>query len=324
MKPISITMQGFGSYIQSTTIDFSSLGENPIFLITGSTGGGKTTILDAMCFALYCKATGGRRSWSSMRSTAADDALSTSVDFSFQLGDEVYRFYRSQSVYYVRGSGRRDIREEHICYRLTDGLPTDKQAQWELLVSGSETKVRDYAQRLLGLTCEQFSQVIVLPQGDFLKLLRANSNGKAEILQTLFATQMWSQITDKMKQHANTLSKEVGELYATKTALLEREEVETMEALEEKCIRNNSALCAFQTELKQLQKTVKDTLEQLNQAKELQQKIIQKKELERKQSNLYDYAPTIEEKKKLLSSAKQIEQIYPYWQNYQAAKKASR
>lgn len=323
MKPISITMQGFGSYIQSTTIDFSSLGENPIFLITGATGGGKTTILDAMCFALYCKATGGRRSWSSMRSTAADDSLSTSVDFSFQLGNEVYRFYRSQSVYYVRGSGRRDIREEHICYHLTDGLPTDKNAQWELLVSGSETKVRDYAQRLLGLTCEQFSQVIVLPQGDFLKLLRANSSGKAEILQTLFATQMWSQITDKMKQHANMLSKEVGELYATKTALLEREEVETMEALEEKYIRNNATLLASQTELKQLQKTVAHALEQLNQAKELQQKMIQKKELERKQNNLQDYAPAIEEKKKLLASAKQIEQIYPYWQNYQAAKKAS-
>ena len=323
MKPISITMQGFGSYIQSATIDFSSLGENPIFLITGATGGGKTTILDAMCFALYCKATGGRRSWSSMRSTAAEDSLSTSVDFSFQLGSEVYRFYRSQSVYYVRGSGRRDIREEHICYRLTDGLPTDKNAQWELLVSGSETKVRDYAQRLLGLTCEQFSQVIVLPQGDFLKLLRANSNGKAEILQTLFATQIWSQITDKMKQHANTLSKEVGELYATKNALLEREEVETVEALEEKCIRNNAALLTSQTELKQLQKTVAHALEQLNQAKELQQKMIQKKELERKQINLQDYAPAIEEKKKLLSSAKQIEQIYPYWQNYQTSKKSS-
>lgn len=323
MKPISITMQGFGSYIQSATIDFSSLGENPIFLITGATGSGKTTILDAMCFALYCKATGGRRSWSSMRSTAAEDSLSTSVDFSFQLGSEVYRFYRSQSVYYVRGSGRRDIREEHICYRLTDGLPTDKNAQWELLVSGSETKVRDYAQRLLGLTCEQFSQVIVLPQGDFLKLLRANSNGKAEILQTLFATQIWSQITDKMKQHANTLSKEVGELYATKNALLEREEVETVEALEEKCIRNNAALLTSQTELKQLQKTVAHALEQLNQAKELQQKMIQKKELERKQINLQDYAPAIEEKKKLLSSAKQIEQIYPYWQNYQTSKKSS-
>lgn len=323
MKPISITMQGFGSYIQSTTIDFASLGENPIFLITGATGGGKTTILDAMCFALYCKATGGRRSWSSMRSTAADDSLSTTVDFSFQLGSDIYRFYRSQSVYYVRGSGRRDIREEHVCYRLTDGFPTDKNSQWELLISGSETKVRDYAQQLLGLTCEQFSQVIVLPQGDFLKLLRANSSGKAEILQTLFATQMWSQITDKMKQHANMLSKEVGELYATKTALLEREGVETMEALEEKCTQDNSALCASQTELKQLQKTVKDTLVQLNQAKELQQKIMQKKELEQKQNKLQDLAPDIDAKKKLLSSAKQVEQIYPYWQNYQTAKKAS-
>ena len=101
-----------------------------------------------------------------MRSTAADDALSTSVDFSFQLGSEVYRFYRSQSVYYVRGSGRRDIREEHICYRLTDGLPTDKQAQWELLVSGSETKVRDYAQRLLGLTCRTiFSSDCIAARG---------------------------------------------------------------------------------------------------------------------------------------------------------------
>ncbi len=323
MKPISITMQGFGSYIQSTTIDFSSLGENPIFLITGATGGGKTTILDAMCFALYCKATGGRRSWSSMRSTAADDSLSTAVDFSFQLGNEIYRFFRSQSIYYVRGSGRRDIREEHSCYRLTDGFPTEKNAQWELLISGSETKVRDYAQQLLGLTCEQFSQVIVLPQGNFLKLLRANSKDKADILETLFATQMWSQITDKMKQHANTLSKEVGELYATKTALLEREEVETMEALEEKCAQNHSALCASQTELKQLQKTVKDKLEQLNQAKELQQKMMQKQALEQTQNHLQDLAPDIETKKKLLSSAKQIEQVYPYWQNYQAAKKSS-
>ncbi len=111
MKPISITMQGFGSYIQSTTIDFFFVGRKSYLFNYRLHGRRKTTILDAMCFALYCKATGGRRSWSSMRSTAADDALSTSVDFSFQLGSEVYRFYRSQSVYYVRGSGRRDIRK---------------------------------------------------------------------------------------------------------------------------------------------------------------------------------------------------------------------
>ena len=71
MKPISVTMQAFGPYLEKTTVDFTKLGDNPIFLITGATGGGKTTILDAMSFALYCRATGGRRSWSSMRCAAA-------------------------------------------------------------------------------------------------------------------------------------------------------------------------------------------------------------------------------------------------------------
>ena len=62
MKPIKVTMQAFGPYLKETEVDFSLLGERPIFLITGATGGGKTTILDAICFALYCRATGGRRS----------------------------------------------------------------------------------------------------------------------------------------------------------------------------------------------------------------------------------------------------------------------
>ena len=86
MKPISLTMQAFGPYLDAATVDFSRLGEHPIFLITGSTGGGKTTILDAMCFALYCRATGGRRSWGSMRSTSAPDDRATLVDFAFSLG----------------------------------------------------------------------------------------------------------------------------------------------------------------------------------------------------------------------------------------------
>ena len=86
MKPLSLTMQAFGSYLQKTEIDFSLLGDGTIFLITGSTGGGKTTILDAMCFALYCRSTGGHRSWDEMRCTAAPDDLPTLLDFSFRLG----------------------------------------------------------------------------------------------------------------------------------------------------------------------------------------------------------------------------------------------
>ena len=320
MKPISITMQGFGSYIQPVTIDFTLLGENPIFLITGATGGGKTTILDAMCFALYCKATGGRRSWSSMRSTAADDSLRTFVDFTFQLGGDIYRFFRSQSVYYVRGSGRRDIREEHTCHRLTDGLPTDKNAKWELLISGSETKVRDYAEQLLGLDCTQFSQVIVLPQGDFLKLLLANSKEKADILETLFSTQLWSQIAEKVKQHTNNLSREMGDFLSAKEALLKQEEAETTEVLEEKYAQTDAALHTLQAKAKQLQTAAADKLGQLNRANELARKFAQKSELEQSRAELQTQEPQIEETNRRLIFAKKVEQLYPYWQSYQNTK----
>ena len=74
MKAEYLCLQAFGSYRERTEVDFTLLGESPLFLITGSTGGGKTTLLDAMCFALYCRSTGGRRSWGSMRNMQAEDS----------------------------------------------------------------------------------------------------------------------------------------------------------------------------------------------------------------------------------------------------------
>lgn len=94
MKPLKLTLQAFGSYIDRTEIDFERLGENRIFLISGPTGGGKTTLLDAMCFALYCRATGGRRSWAGMRAAGAPPEQETLVEFEFTLGRERYRFCR--------------------------------------------------------------------------------------------------------------------------------------------------------------------------------------------------------------------------------------
>ena len=180
MIPISLRMAAFGPYLREMVIDFTRLQEQSLFLITGATGGGKTSILDGMCFALYCRATGGRRGWTEMRCDSASDDVPTRVDFLFRLGKETYRFCRSIRVHYVRGSGRKEFREEHACWKEQNG-------EWELWESGSETQVRRCAEKLTGLTPEQFSQVIVLPQGDFLRLLRASSREKAEMLRTLFA-----------------------------------------------------------------------------------------------------------------------------------------
>ena len=113
MRPLKLIMEGFGSYLSKTEIDFTLFGKNALFLITGSTGGGKTMILDAISFALYGKATGGERSWEQMRSIDADDSAITSVDFTFSLGGSVYRFVRSQSIYTGRRDGARKVKIEN-------------------------------------------------------------------------------------------------------------------------------------------------------------------------------------------------------------------
>ena len=312
MKPISLTMQAFGPYLDTTTVDFSRLGEHPIFLITGSTGGGKTTILDAMCFALYCRATGGRRSWGSMRSTLAPDDRATLVDFAFSLGGEEYRFCRSQAVHIVRGSGRREIREEHLCYK-------KEQGEWQLLLSGSETKIRERAQLLLGLTCEQFSQVIVLPQGDFLKLLRANSVHKAEILQTLFATKLWADVAKRCKTMAEEFSQKAGECRAARLSILEREGVETKEALEEKNQQTEHSLKEMQRQASVLQAELEKERILLANAKELEQKFQKKMTFEQRWKQLCSQEKTMEQKREMAMLGRKIQQVLPYVQAWKAA-----
>ncbi len=223
MTPIHLTMQAFGPYQEITEISFSEL-QGKLFLITGATGGGKTTILDAICFALFCRATGGRRTWQDMRNLSAGEDVPTVVDFTFSLGGEEYRFQRSWRWHKVRGSGRLEMRDEHQCSRKNAG-------EWELVVSGAEARVREYAQNLLGLTCEQFSQVIVLPQGEFRKLLLSNSTEKTKIFQTLFQTEKWEQITKCAQRLADDLGRQCGQLLSARQSILENENVQTVEEL---------------------------------------------------------------------------------------------
>ena len=268
--------------------------------------------MDAMCFALYCRATGGRRSWGSMRSTSAPDDRATLVDFAFSLGGEEYRFCRSQAVHIVRGSGRREIREEHLCYK-------KEQGEWQLLLSGSETKIRERAQLLLGLTCEQFSQVIVLPQGDFLKLLRANSVNKAEILQTLFATKLWADVAKRCKTMAEEFSQKAGECRAARLSILEREGVETKEALEEKNQQAEHSLKEMQRQASVLQAELEKERILLANAKELEQKFQKKMTLEQRWKQLCSQEKTMEQKREIAVLGRKMQQVFPYVQAWKVA-----
>lgn len=225
MRPISLQVEAFGPYLERTTIDFEKLNEAGLFLITGSTGGGKTTLLDAMCIALYNRSTGGRRSFSDMRSLTADNTKRTEVTFTFSLGEEQYRFHRALFMRKKRGSETYDLHEQHECMKLCGDT-------WQLEASGAARTVTDYAQNLLRLTAEQFSQVIVLPQGEFLRLLRANSKDKGEILKTLFACESWKTVVTKLGDRQKTLYAQRQKSEAMLRTLLEKHGAADLPALE--------------------------------------------------------------------------------------------
>lgn len=225
MKPIRLSFQAFGPYLHETEIDFSTLED--IFLICGPTGGGKTSILDAMCFALYCRATGGKRDFKSMRCNRADKDTETFVEYDFKIGEEIYRFHRSHYMHINRRSGNQETRETHACYK-------KKGDSWELIESGSEAAIRKRAEELLNLSCEQFSQVIVLPQGDFLKFLRANSRERGAMLETLFSADIWERITSNAKDRVQELQSQGRDGVNQIESILKQEGCETEEELAEK------------------------------------------------------------------------------------------
>lgn len=314
MKAEELQLQAFGSYRRLTRIDFRELGENPLFLITGSTGGGKTTLLDAMCFALYCRATGGRRSWGSMRCMEAPDDEETFVEFTFSLGRERYRFRRSRTYYKGRGTGERKVREEHAAYRW------DGEA-WELLVSGAESRVREKAEELLGLTCEQFSQVVVLPQGDFLRLLLANSREKAAMFQTLFGAARWERVSRRLRELAAAKKAQADRLTAERASLLAREEVETPEQLSEKLASLEAEGKVLAGEAEKLEQELGRATEAWNAASLLDRQFRLAEELAQRAQGLERKRPAMEQAEARLALCRRASAFAPHLRSLQAAEK---
>ena len=194
MKPLRLEMTAFGPYPKEVILDFAVLANQSMFLITGPTGAGKTSILDAMVYALYGQTSGGLRDGSDMRSDYADATTPTSVVFEFQVGDHRYRMERTpkQELKKKRGTGTRVV-------LATAAISEWIDEEWKLLTTKAQ-EIRDYVQQIIGFRVDQFLQVVLLPQGDFRKLLVAPTSEREVLLHTIFKTSVYKRMQDVLKE----------------------------------------------------------------------------------------------------------------------------
>ena len=227
MKPLLLQMQALGPFAKTEIIDFTLLGSNPLFLINGPTGSGKSTILDAICFALYGESTGKERDIEEMISDYADSDLHTEVIFTFLIGNNKYKIKRipKQEMKKVKGSGTTEKNSEAVLHSINENNK-------EILLSNKIKDINLKIIEIIGLGVEQFRQVIVLPQGKFRELLTAESKKREEIFSQLFQTHIYKDIENKLKNKASEIKEKVTEESGNISGILKSTEHDSIEKLE--------------------------------------------------------------------------------------------
>ena len=202
MRPIRIEMSAFGPYAGKQTVEMDRLGTSGIYLITGDTGAGKTTIFDAIVFALYGTASSDRRSGDMLRSRYAEPDTPTEVKLVFAYRNKEYEIRRNPTYQ------RPKLRGEGM---------TQENASAELRLPGGEILTRtgevdEKIREILGMTRDQFMQIAMIAQGDFLKLLLAKTEERRKIFSSIFRTGRYARLEERLKQEARQARKTYDDL----------------------------------------------------------------------------------------------------------------
>lgn len=188
MRPLSLNMQYFGPFMNET-IDFRSLSKSQLFLICGKTGSGKTMIFDAMVYALFGKTSTETREESDLRSHFADPKLPTKVQFEFEIKGTEYQIIRT--IKYIKEGNKNPTNPTVEVYK--------KESNEWALVTSSINASNDYLKSLLHMNVKQFRQILILPQGEFKQFLVSNSTDKRSILRTLFDSDRFEALQEKLE-----------------------------------------------------------------------------------------------------------------------------
>ena len=221
MRPIQLTISAFGPYAGRQVLDMDKLGTRGIYLVAGDTGAGKTTIFDAITFALYGEASGQTRRTDMLRSKYAADDVATEVELTFSYGGKVYMVRRNPE--YQRPSKR-------------GGGMVIQKADAQLTYPDGKivTKTKDVTaavEAILGVNCIQFTQIAMIAQGEFLKLLLAPTEDRKKIFRRIFKTELYQQLQERLKSESGRLAHRYEELknsisqYIDGLTMMENEEL---------------------------------------------------------------------------------------------------
>ncbi len=214
MRPIVLKMTAFGPYKDTEVIDFRALEENRLFVISGATGAGKTTIFDGISFALYGQASGvDRANVRALRSHFADDRIQTSVELLFEVKNRMYRIYRE--VPYTKKGNKTETPANCHFYEIRN------EEEIPVVDRQMVTEINKKIEALIGFTQAQFSQIVMLPQGEFRKFLTSDTENKELIMRKIFKTDQYRLLVTKLKEQRDDIQAKLQGEEQQKRALID-------------------------------------------------------------------------------------------------------
>ncbi|MGN8791846.1 AAA family ATPase [Acidaminococcus fermentans] len=315
MRPLELVMNAFGPYAGEETIDFTRLGENRFFLITGPTGSGKTSILDAITFALYGTASGDLRDNRSLRSDYATPDRKTEVRFTFRNQDRTYEVTRTpeQVLNKQRGEGTRTV---PAGASLVEILPEGERK----VLGTSNSAVTRAVEQLLGFQARQFRQLMVLPQGEFRRFLVADSKERKTVLETLFKTGQYSALEDALDARAKVLKKQHEECRQKYQLLLESAGTHSPAALKQRIQEEQQQAKDLETQAAQAQKAASAALNTLQQGQQLAYTFQRWQEGQKRKEALAAQADTIRDLQQRIRWLDEALKLHPIYDRTRKAK----
>jgi DNA repair protein SbcC/Rad50 len=311
MRPVKLSLSAFGPYAGDQVVDFGALKDRTLFIIHGRTGSGKTSILDAISFALYGVCSGKHREIKQIRSDHAAPTSVTEVTFEFTISDKKYRVYRKPEQPRPKKGGGFVSAKPEAALQIYDGTDETNGDKWTTLAT-KWNAVTQEIESLIGFRAEQFRQVVMLPQGEFLKLLHADSKERQNILEVLFQTEFYRLVEEELKLEAKKAESQVETLKDHLKVILNQAGVESKDDLQSIKMGEEEKLLTVKEKVAELREVDQRAQTALEQGQLIHSKFAELEQAQRALQKLLGDLDKIAGKRKDLEAARKAQALAPF------------